>query len=191
MDLNKAIRKQKKSYTRFLLSMCFIFLLLPLILFMSKKITIFFLTYLSIIEILIMVAVILRVSYEGLKFHYDEYKLKIKSGFFGEEINIICDKVALVHTEEQLDKLEIIIITTSRFRNKKIKAINSEFLRKYPYVTYHYYRIKKQFPESSYYYIIITKGGYHKYELLNKIFVSCVYGFFTEEAIDTIKKYRI
>jgi hypothetical protein len=190
MDLNKAIRKQKKSYTRFMLSMCFIFLFLPLILFMSKKITVFFLIYLSVIEILIMVAVIIRASYESLKFNYDEYKLKIKSSLFGGGINIICDKVALVHTEGQLDKIEIIIITTSRLRNKKIKSINSDFLEKYPYVTYHYYRIKKQFPENSYYYTIITRGGYHKYQLLNKIFVSCVYGFFTEEAIDTIKKYR-
>jgi hypothetical protein len=191
MDLNKAIRKQKKSYVRFLLSMCFIFLFLPLMLFISKKITPFLLIYLGIIEVLIMFAVVIRISYEGLKFNYDQYKLKIKEGFFGEKINIICDKVALVHTEGQVDALEIIIITTSRFRNKKIKAVNLEFLRQYPYVNYHYYRIKKQFPENNYYYIIITKGGYHKYELLNKIFISCVYGFFTEEAIDTIKKYRI
>ena len=191
MDLNKAIRKQKKSYTRFMLSMCFIFLMLPLILFISKTITMFFLIYLSVIEILILVAVIMRASYEELKFNYDDYKLKIKSGLFGKEINIICDKVALVHTERQLEETEIIIITTSSFRNKKIKPVDSVFLEKYLFIAYHYYRIKRQFPEKNYYYIIITKGGYHKYELLNKIFISCVYGFFTEDAIDTIKKYRI
>ena len=191
MDLNKAIRKQKKSYTRFMLSMCFIFLLLPLILFISKTITVFFLIYLSIIEILILVAVIIRANYEVLKFDYDDYKLKIKSGLFGSQIKIVCDKVALVHTEGQLKETEIIIITTSNFRNKKIKAIDSDFLEKYLFIAYHYYRIKRQFPEKNYYYTIITKGGYHKYELLNKIFVSCVYGFFTDEAIDTIKKYRI
>lgn len=191
MDINKAIRKQKKSYTRFLLSMCFIFLLLPLILFISKKITIFFSLYLSVLEILIMVAVLIRISCEGLKFNYNEYELKIKSGIFEKEINIVCDKVALVHTEEQPEGPEIIIITTSRFGNKRIKGVNLEFLAKYPYINYDYYRIKKQSPENNYYYIIITKGGYHKYELINKIFVSCVHGFFTEEAIDTIKKYRI
>lgn len=191
MDLNKAIRKQRKSYTRFLLSMCFIFLFLPLILVISKKITIFFSIYLSILEILIMVAVIIRISCEGLKFNYNEYELKIKSGIFEKKINIDCDKVALVHIEEKLEESEIIIITTSRFGTKRIKPVNLEFLIKYPYVNFHYYRIKKQAPENNYYYIIITKGGYHKYELLNKIFVSCVHGFFTEEAIDTIKKYRI
>lgn len=190
MDLNKAIRKQRKSYIRFLLSMCFIFFILPILLLLSKITTIFFLIYLCIIESLIMIAIIIRVNHEGLRFHYDEYKLKIKPVFFGEEIIIICDKVVLVHTEGQLDELEIIIITTSRFRNKKIKAINQDFLSKYPFVANHYYRIKKQLPESSYYYIVINQGGYIKYELLNKIFVSCVYGLFTEETIETIKKYR-
>ena len=42
MELNKAIRKQKKSYKIFMLSMSFIFFIMPVALKLSNKLSVFF-----------------------------------------------------------------------------------------------------------------------------------------------------
>jgi len=190
MNINKAIRKQNKLYKGFLQSMGFIFLILPLVMFLSKRYSIFFIVYLLIIEALIITAIIIRASHERLKFEASADRIRIKAGLFAEEYSINTDKVAIVHTEGSGERLEIIIITTSRFRNNKIKRISSDFLKKYTYAAFHYYRIKKQQPEVEYYYFIITKGGYYKYNLIDLFYKSCLRAYFTENAINTLKEYR-
>ena len=190
MNINKALRKQNKLYNRFLHSMGFIFLILPIVLFISKKYSVFFIIYLLVIEILIITAIFIRTSYERLKFECNRDRIKIKAGLFADEYNINSDKVAIIHTERSGERLEIIIITTSKFRNNKIKRVNSEFLKRYTYAAFHYYRIKKQQPETEYFYFIITKGGYYKYNLIDMLYKSCLRAFFTENAINTLKEYR-
>lgn len=191
MNINKAIRKQNRAYKNFVLTMGFIFLILPFALMLSKKFTWFFIVYLAIIEGLIFIVILANINSEYLKFEYDNYKLKIKAGLLKEEINIICDKVAFIHTEKEGKDLEIIIIASSRFRNKSFKPVDVLFLRKYPYVAHHYYRIKKLHPEDEYFCLKITKGGFMKYKLLDYIYKGCVYAYFTDEAVERIKEYRI
>lgn len=75
MNINKAIRKQKKTYERFMLSMCFIFILLPIMLIISKIVNIFFVIYLVCNEILIAVVMIIRFNEEYIDFKLQGYKI--------------------------------------------------------------------------------------------------------------------
>jgi hypothetical protein len=196
MNIDKAIRKQKKSYKRFLLSMCFIFFALPAILILSKKVYIFYIVYLIIIESLILMSIFIRISNESLKFKNDGYRLKISIGINNKKVNIITEKVSLVHVEDILsDKGEvidfkIILIAGSKFRSDRMLPISINFLKKYSYIAYHYNRIKVMQPEDNYYYTIIKRGGLNKYPLLDIIYKTCVYSYFTGEAIEKIKIYR-
>lgn len=189
MNINKAIRKQKKALKRFMLSMGFIFLILPLVVYFTKIFSAFFLAYLIIIEILIVFVIMIREDKETLKFEYNN-KLKIQNGIFKDRYVILCDRVMLVHTLNEGKDLEIIIILKSRLRNKKIKPIDSRFLKKYSWFNKYYDNLKKQNNYKECYYLIINKGGYSKYELLDLIYRYSVKAYFTENAIKRIKEYR-
>lgn len=190
MDINKAIRKQEKSNKRFLFFLGFVFFALPLVLILSKSLKVFFLIYLLIIEFLILGAILTSINNNFLKYSVEGYKLKLKFRRFGEEFNIICDKVALVHSEGEGAEMSIILLMTSRFRNKRINEVDELFLRKYAYLSHHYYRIKKINPEINYFYLVITKGYYHKYRMLDLIYRNCVKAYYTEETVEKIKEYR-
>ncbi len=190
MNINKAIRKQKKTYKRFMLSMCFIFVLLPIILIVSKIINMFFVIYLVCIEIMIAFVIFLRVNEETMDFKLDGYKISIRCGVAKVKFIIICNKVALVHAINEGRDLELIIITKSRFRNKKIAPLDIKFLQKYPYVAQMYNRIKTSDLEQTYFYFTINNGGFRIYNLLDDIYKSCVGSTFSDDAIEKIKEYR-
>ncbi|MDF2884292.1 MAG: hypothetical protein K0R54_4859 [Clostridiaceae bacterium] len=192
MNINKAIRKQKKSYKRFMLSMCFIFLLLPVFLFLFKSFKIFYIVYLIIIETLILTAMLIRSNNETLKFEYNNYRLKINQGRIRQELNIVCEKVVYVHTEkiDNGEDFNIYLICSSKFRSKRLFPISLNFLKDHPYISYYYSKIKKQYPEKQYYYTAIKRGGLIKYILLDVIYKSCVYAEYSEDAIEKIKRYR-
>ncbi|WP_435788135.1 hypothetical protein [Clostridium sp.] len=190
MNINKAIRKQRKTYKRFVLSMCFIFVLLPLILKISKIINIFLVMYLICIEIMITLVLLLRFNEEFMEFKLDGYKISIWCGIAKMKFIIICNKVAVVHTMNRGVDLQIIIITKSRFRNKRISPIDIKFLQKYPCAAQMYNKIKVLDPEQEYFYITISNGGFRKYNLLDNIYKSCVGALFSDDAIEKIKEYR-
>lgn len=196
MNIDKAIRKQKKSYKRFLLSMCFIFFALPTALVLSKTFYIFYIIYLVIVELLILVSIFIRISNESLSFKNDGYRLKILLGIKNKKIDIIAEKVLLVHVEDIFSKenqvidFKIILLTGSKFRSDRMRPISIDFLQRHSYVAYHYNRIKMIYPEKMYYYTIIKRGGLNKYPLLDIIYKNCVHAYFTEEAIEKIKFYR-
>jgi hypothetical protein len=196
MNIDKAIRKQKKSYKRFLLSMCFIFFVLPIALFLSKKLSLFYISYLVIIEVLIFIAVIIRIDKETLRFACVGSKLKISLGIRKKTININCEKVSLVHTEDILSDeddrsgFRIILLATSKFRSERMIPVNLNFLKNHSYVAHQYNRLKIIHPEEQYYYTIIKRGKLNKYPLLDVIYKNCVYSHFTEECIEKIKFYR-
>lgn len=170
------------------------FFILPAVFIISKKFYIFYIIYLVVLEIMILLYIIIRTSKEALKYRYDGYKLKIILGITSKTINIICDKVVFVHVENDTSQgkndFKIILIASSKFRSDRMLAINRKFLKNHAYLAQQYYKIKTQFPENSYYYTIIKRGGLKKYPLLDLIYRSCVYATFSEESIDTIKYYR-
>lgn len=170
------------------------FFILPAVFILSKKFYIFYIAYLVVLETLILLYIIIRTSKESLKYRYDGYKLKIMLGITSKTINILCDKVVFVHVEEDISQdkndFKIILIALSKFRSNRMLSINEKFLKNHAYLAQKYYKLKTQFPENSYYYTIIRRGGLKKYPLLDLIYRSCVYAIFSEEAIDTIKYYR-
>jgi hypothetical protein len=190
MNINKAIRKQKKTYKRFMLSMCFIFVLLPIILIVSKIMNLFFVIYLVCIEMMIFFVVMIRLNDEYIDFKLDGYKISIWCGVTRVKFIIICKKVALIHVDGQGKDLKIVIITTSRFRNKKIKPVDIDFIKMNPYVAQMYNKIKILMPEKSYFYFIINNGGFKKYVLLDILYKFCLSAVFSGDAVEKIKEYR-
>lgn len=196
MNIDKAIRKQKKSYKRFLLSMCFIFFVLPVALFLSKVFDIFYIAYLGVIELLIFIAVFIRIDKEALKFKYEDFKLKIFLGINKKPIIMNCEKIILVHTEDVLSKegskedFKIVMLSTAKFRSDRMLEVNLKFLKNHPYVAYQYNKFKILLPEERIYFTIIKRGGLRKYPLLEIIYKSCTRASFTEECVEKIKFYR-
>jgi hypothetical protein len=190
MKINKALKKESKNTKRFFILMFIIFLLLPVLLLLSQIKSIFIIIYLCVLEILIIISCISKLNYHKLKFSVKNNSLKLNSGCFSKESIVVCDKVALVHTDKMKEDMEIILVTTSNFRNKDLKPITKTFVKKYPEASDLYIKIKRINPEKVYYYQIIKRGALKKYKLLDEIFKNCVKAQFTGSAIDNIKIAR-
>lgn len=189
MNINKAIKKQKKSTKRFVRFMGFIFILLPAILFLNNVFTFFILIYLIIIEMLIITVLLLKLDKETLKFNFAE-RLRIQNGIFGDRYSIDCQRVQLVHTIREKENLEIILILNYKSRNKRIKKIDSRFLKNNPWIKKYYNVLKDKKIGKDYYYVVVSKGGYIKYILLNELYKYCTKAYFTDSSIKSIKEYR-
>lgn len=190
MDINKAIKKQNSSYKKFVIGMGFVFVILPFCMIISKQINVFFLAYLIVIQILILLSICIKKSSNTLKYDVDTLRLKVKAGFPGKELSLLCEKIDVIHAEGTGSNMKLVLISKSKMRNKMVRPIDADFLKGYPYAGYHYGRLKKNNPESEYYYTVIKTGGYKKYPLLNQLYKACTGAFFTEEAIEQIKIYR-
>lgn len=194
--MDKAIRKQKKSYKIFLLSMVFIFFLLPIVFILNGKFHIFYVCYLIVLEVLIFLTIIITINDEYLKFQYDGYKLKINMGIRNIKLNIVCNKIVLVHVENydrknnEITDFKIIFLSTAKFRSSRMVSVNKEFLKRHPYLAHQYNRLKILRPNLNFYYTIIRNGRLNKYLFLDTVYKSCVYAYFTEETIEKIKHYR-
>jgi len=141
-------------------------------------------------EFMIAFVILFRFNEEYIDFKLGGYKISIWCGIARVKFIIICKKVNLIHVEGYGRNLGIIIITKSKFRNKKIKPVDINFFKKYPYVAQIYNKIKILNPEENYFYFIINKGGFKKYILLNELYKFCEQAVFSDEAIDKIKEYR-
>lgn len=189
MDIDKVLKKQRKSYKRFMLSMGFIFIILPIILLMTKQINIFFIIYLCVIEGLILISVMIRYNEEYLRF--EVYEDKIIIAILGGRIKykIHYNKVSIIHTIPQERYFDILIITKSKFRNKRLRLVTNKVLERFQGIGKYYSKVKMP-NEGDYYYFMIKRGGVKKYMLLDLLFKYCVSAVFTENAIIHIKEYR-
>ena len=163
---------------------------LPLILLLTGLTNIFYLSYLFFIEFLICVATINKMNYHKLSYSCSNNRLKFKNGLFSKESVILCDKVVLVHTEKMEEDMDIIIVTTAKFKNKALKPVGALFLKKYSLASSEYKRIKELQPENIYYYQVIKRGGLKKYMILDSIYKNCVRATYTDECIQNIKIAR-
>jgi hypothetical protein len=189
MDIDKVLRKQRKSYKRFMLSMGFIFLLLPMALNLSGKFNIFFIFYLVFIESLVLLSMVIRYNEEYLQYKVNGLKLMIIIGATKVKYNISTDKVAIVHILQTEKYFDLMIVTKSRFRNKKMQHLDFKILEKHNEVDRVYNKIKMP-KEDPYFFFIIRKGGIKKYLLLNFLYKYCVNATFTESAVEKIKECR-
>ena len=137
MNIYKAIKREKKFLKKFYILMIVLAITLPIILFLTGLNNTFYLSYLLFIEFLIFVAVINKMNYYKLEYSCSNNKLRFKNGLLSNESVILCDKVALVHTEKMEEDMDIIIVTTVNFKNKSLKPIGSIFLKRYPLAREH------------------------------------------------------
>ncbi|MBU5454335.1 hypothetical protein [Caproiciproducens sp. MSJ-32] len=190
MKIEKALKKEQKNIKRFYILMIFLFISLPLLLLISQVKSLFITIYLYILEILIVISCISKANYHYLKFSVKNNKLKFKSGLFGKEAILLCDKVVLVHTNKAEEDLNIVLVSTSKFRNNYLKPITKTFMKKYPEASNLYIKIKRNRPEEIYYFQVIKKGALKKYILLDEVFKNCVKAQYTASAIENIKIAR-
>ena len=190
MDIYKAIKLEKKRLKIFLILMFMIALILPIILIFTNLFTLFYISYLIIIEILICMSIIIKYNYYKVEYRCVNNRLMFKTGILTKENLLMCDKVWLVHTNNCDYDLEIIIITNVVFKNKYLRPVEENFLRRYPQIKPYYKKIKEKNPDKKYYFQVIKRGGLKKYLLLDSIYRNCVKAVYTDESIQNIKIAR-
>ena len=190
MKIDKALKKQRRYNKIFFIFMIFLSIFLPIITYLSYVKSIFILVFLILIEILIFIAIIIKFNNCILKFRFINSKLKFKSGIFSSYSFIQCDKVAIVHTNKSNEEMEIIIVTSTKSKNKKLKLINKDFIKRYPEAGDEYLKLKKISPEKVYYFQVVNNGELNKYIFLDNIYKICVNASYTSSAIENIKIAR-
>lgn len=190
MDIYKAIKLEKKRLKIFLILMFMIALILPIILIFTNLFTLFYISYLIIIEILICMSIIIKFNYYKVEYRCVNNRMMFKTGILTKENLLMCDKVWLVHTNNCDYDLEIIIITNVVFKNKYLRPVEENFLRRYPQIKPYYKKIKEKNPDKKYYFQVIKRGGLKKYLLLDSIYRNCVKAVYTDESIQNIKIAR-
>lgn len=190
MNIDKALKKERKSKKLVFIVMILLFIVLPLTAYLAGIKSLFIWAYLSFIECLIILVLIIKSNYYSLKFLCNNNRLRLKSGLFVKESLIFCDKVTVVHTVKEKDELEIIIVTVVNFKNRALKPITQGFIKKYPEAAEEYLRIKKLNPENIFYYQVFRRGGFEKYKLLDDVYKNCVRATYTSAAIENIKIAR-
>lgn len=190
MYIDKALKRQSKLKKLFYSTMIFLSIFLPMMAYLANMRSKFIYIYLLILEILILLSILNKVNFYKLKFSCLNNRLKFRSGLFGKENILTCDKIAIVHTNNIKEDIEIIIVTTVRFRNKSLKPVNKSFLQRYPEANHEYLKLKRLNPEENYYFQVIRRGALDKYILLETIYKNCVKAIYTSSAIDNIKIAR-
>ncbi|MGL5616901.1 MAG: hypothetical protein ACRDD2_11840 [Sarcina sp.] len=190
MFIDRAIKKQEKSYSRFIKFMIFLMILFPVLVFgfQIKNLYVYF--YLTILEIAILIAIIVANEKMFLNYSCKNNFLRIKTSIFMKKIKLICDKIILVHSEKKGDEIEIIIVTTTRVGKRAFKLIGKTILRTHPALTMEYERIKKENPDTNYYYMVVKNGGFKKFILLDDMYKNCIKAKFTGDTIEHIKIAR-
>ena len=190
MNIYKALKKEKADKKKMCVILIIIAVILPIAVFLSGLTTRFYLVSLILLEVLNVLAIISFINGYALKFSCSNNKLRIKSGLFGTEGLIICDKVALVHTENMEENMEIIIISSIKLRSKGVRPVVDGFLKRYPKIEEDYRRLKINNKDTIYYFQIVRRGGLYKYMLLDVIYKNCVRAVYTNECIQNIKIAR-
>ena len=190
MEINRALKRIRKKENIFFIIMGILAVLIPTLAYLANLKNTFIYVYIMIIEILILIAILSRINTCTLKFKYYNSRFKIRQGLFLRESIILCENVAIVHTSKEREDVEIIIVTSSKFRNKKARPVTKGFLKKYPEVEREYKRLKKINEEKTYYFQIIRNGSLRKYIFLENIYTTCVKSAYTPAAIESIKIAR-
>ncbi|MBE6050153.1 MAG: hypothetical protein E7214_05680 [Clostridium sp.] len=190
MDIYKALKLEKKYEKIYYSIMIFLIIVLPISVFLTGLVKTFYIISVVILEALIALSILRRVNSMTLKYSCSNNRLKIKSGLFSKEGLIFCDKVVLVHTEKIEEDMEIIIVTSVNFKNKRLRLITKQFFRKYPAIREDFMKIKENNSDQIYYYQVVRFGGLNKYMLLDIIYKNCVKSVYTEEGIQNIKISR-
>lgn len=190
MDIYTAIKKERFHLKLFFITMFIISVILPISIVLTNMTKLFYLIYLGVIEFLIVISIIIKLNHYRVVYRCSNNRLLFKTGIFSKDNLIICDKVALVHTSKSDYDLEIIILTSVKFKNRSLRKVDKSIFRRYPQIKKEYEYIKKLNPGKEYYFQVIRRGGLKKYLLLDLIYKNCVKAIYTEESIQNIKIAR-
>lgn len=192
MNIFKAIKQEKKANKHFYIIMISLAIILPLAIYLTALTSWFYLTYLFIMEFLIMIAIIRKINISKLSFNCSNNKLKFSLGLSSRQNLVICDKIVLVHTNKMEEDMEIILISSVKTKSKYLKPVLKSFCKKYPLLVDELKNIKRNSNNQNqmYYYQVIKRGGLNKYMLLDTIYKNCVKAIYTEECIQNIKIAR-
>lgn len=190
VKLEKALKKQNRQKKKIFIVMYFLAVFLPVITYLAYIDSIFIWGFLGIIEIFIIYEILSMINNHKLEFELSNNHLRIKSGIFSSKSLIYCDKVVTVHTSKVLEDMEIILISITNTKNKRLRPVTKEFEKKYKEASDEINRLKKINASTVYYYQVIKRGALYKYILLDKIYKSCVNASYTDSAIDNIKIAR-
>jgi hypothetical protein len=190
MDIYQAIKKERSNLKIFLIAMAIIAFILPMTVELTGLMSIFYISYVGFIEFLIVVAIIIKLNGYKVEYRCSNNRLMFKTGISSKEYLIICDKVALVHTNKSDYDLEILIITSIVFKNRALRSVDQNFLKRYPQINEQYESIKQQNPKKDYYFQVVKRGGLKKYLLLDSIYKNCVKAIYTDDSIQNIKIAR-
>ena len=190
MDIYVALKKEKKSSKKFYICMAILAIFLPMTLWLTGIMTKFYIFYVIFLELLILLAVLKKVDNNKLEFSYKNNKLRFKIGLFSQSNTILCDKIALVHTDGIEDYMKIIIITDNKLRNRRMKPVTEGLLNRYKDVADEYKKVRILNPEKKYYFQIIKKGGLKKYPFLDEVFKYSPKAHFTQDCIQNVKIAR-
>ena len=190
MNIYKAIKKEKAHLKVFLITMVIILLILPIVLIITGLTTIFYISYVIFIDFLIVIAIIIKMNSYRVEYRCSNNRLMFKAGIFTKEHLILCDKVVLVHTNKSDYDLEIVLIASVILKNKGLRPIDKNFLKRYSQIAEEYNDIKHQNPKKDYYFQVVKRGGLKKYLLLDSIYKNCVKAIYTDESIQNIKIAR-
>ena len=173
MEINKALKRIRKKENISFIIMGILSVSIPTLAYLANLKNTFIYVYIMIIEILILIAILSRINTCTLKFKYYNSRFKIRQGLFLRESIILCENVAIVHTSKEREDVEIIIVTSSKFRNKKARPVTKGFLKKYPEVEREYKRLKKINEEQTYYFQIIRNGSLESTFFRKHIYYLC------------------
>lgn len=190
MDIYRAIKRERSHLKIFLVTMVVIAIVLPMTLLITGLTTIFYVSYVFFIEFLIVISIIIKLNGYKVEYRYLNNRLVFKTGIFTKENLIICDKIALVHTNKSDYDLEIVLITNVVFKNSALRPVDKNFLKRYPQIAKEYDIIKQINPQNEYCFQVIRRGGLKKYLLLDSIYRHCVKAIYTDESIQNIKIAR-
>lgn len=190
MDIYKAIKREKSHLNIFMIAMVIIAVLHPIVLMITGLTTTFYISYTIFIEFLIIIAIIVKMNAYKVEYRYSNNRLIFKAGIFIKEYLIICDKVILVHTNKSDYDLEIVIITSVKFKNRGLRSVDQNFLKRFPQIAEEYNIINQTNPKRDYYFQVIKRGGLKKYLLLDSIYRNCVKAIYTDDSIQNIKIAR-
>lgn len=190
MNINKAIKKQRNKYLRFVFLMSFIFILFPFIVIYAKLYNYIIYVYVLVLDLLVLIAILKRSDEEALFYRQRFNKFYIKRGLFRKRNSFNCEDLIFVHVEGKEENIKLILIVRSKKNSRNLRPITKKFIKEYPYAGDYYYNLFKEKPDYKYYYIIINRGKYKKYLLLNKLYGSCFNAFYSEESVKHIKEYR-
>ncbi|NFG62441.1 hypothetical protein FDG75_05515 [Clostridium botulinum] len=163
---------------------------LPAVLLITNLLNVFYLIYLTFIEFLIVISILIKLNGYKVEYRCNNNRLTFKTGILTTTSLILCDKVVLVHTNKSDYDMEIIIITSVSFKNSLLRTVDANFLKRHPKIKKEYDKIQEKNPNKTYYFQIVRKGGLKKYLLLDCIYRNCVKAIYTDYSIQNIKIAR-